>query len=364
MNVLEKQRLIDLISCGHILASVKTIDNKIIKLILSSPTAMIKAAGSLVYQEAYDESIAAGILPEDQEIQTYIQINKWNPQTDIEIEGLKKDIYNIRRGLLDLFFNKEKLNKARQMLRQAEMALIERLTTKYELLKTSAESCAMISQQRYIIGQIAQTLDGQKYWADNDIFNDEIDIELINQLVYIFFNKSIATTRQIREIARSSPWKEFWSSSKNICNLFNLSPVEWSNLQKDLVYWSYVYDMVNDAYERPMREIIEDDDLLDSWFIRQGEQIEERAKKDSVEIPGNKSNKPGRQEHFIVTDKEGAKAVYALNDRTGRAKVQTKQKIISKQGIIKEQDLPESQMEMRELAVSMQSKKVKSISKK
>lgn len=364
MNLAEKQRLIDLISWGCVVVSEKNADGKPIQLILHPPTAEIKAKSALLYQVAYQEAIEAGMLPEEQEIQSYIDIDKWNPQTDIEIEGLRNDIHNIRKGLLGLLFNKEKLESARSMLRLAEKALTKRFLERQELLKTSADAYALLRQQRYIIGQITRTLDNQRYWVNDNAFDEEMDIDLVTRLYTAFFEKSKTSLKQIREIARSSPWREFWASIKSPDHIFFGPSINWSELQKDLVYWSYAYDIVSEAYERPTKEIIEDDDLLDSWFIRQSDKVEEKAKQDLIELPAHKGKKTGRKEQFIVSDREGAKAVYALNDGVSRAKVKAKQALLSKHGKIKEQNLPESQIEMRELAMAAQSEKVKGIHRK
>jgi hypothetical protein len=124
-----------------------------------------------------------------------------------------------------------------------------------------------------------------------------------------------------------------------------------------LAYWSTIYDSVHEAYEKPSKEIIADDDLLDSWFIRQGEKSENKKQTNST----TQSRKGGRNEEFIMADREGAKQIYNMNDPGSRIKIKARQKLLKEKGTIREQDMPDSQREMREQLTGMQKNHVKNI---
>jgi len=70
-------------------------------------------------------------------------------------------------------------------------------------------------------------------------------------------------------------------------------------------------------------------------------------------------HKDGRQEQFIITDASGAEKVYSLNDPINRAKIKAKQQIIEKRTVVKVQNMPDSQAEMRQLAMKKWRDKVK-----
>ena len=124
----QKQRLIDRISWGCMLVDTVTENDQLLHLILHPPTAEDRARAALVYDRAYREAVQAGMDTEEQAIQTAIEIGQWDQKTEQEvIPGLKKDIHNIRRGLLDLFFQKTRLEKARSLLRSAEEVLTQKL---------------------------------------------------------------------------------------------------------------------------------------------------------------------------------------------------------------------------------------------
>jgi hypothetical protein len=357
MDIATKERLIAKISWGYIPITVALQDGTLIPLLLHPPIPKEQAKAALTYSIELQRGLIIGLSSEKETLENLILLGRWNSDRDVEIEGLQKDIHTIRRGLLDFLFNTTKLEKARSLLRRAEKALIERLNKKHILLQNSAESHAEICQQQCLIGQITETEDGKLFWPTAQDFDECNDNGLIMQLCESFFQKSRISISLIRKLARSQQWRAYWETAKNTNDLFDGSVVSWSLNQRELAYWSTIYDSVYNAYERPSKDIIVDDDLLDSWFIRQGEKIEGKTQT-------QQPTKPGRNEEFIMADREGAKRIYNMNDPGSRAKIKARQKLLNEQGSIREQDMPDSQREMRQQLLNMQRKHVKDIGHK
>jgi len=351
-----RQRLLDQISWGNMLVSEDTPA----PFILHVPTSEIKARSSMVYDLSFRQAIQDGLMRKEAVLEHFMVLGQWDPQKDVEIAGIREDIQTMKKGLLDYLFQKEKLEKIRSTIRSAELALFERVAERIKLAKISAESNALLMQQRFVISKITRTMDDNLYWPTDKAFSDERDIELINKLVNIFYEQSTISISQMREIARTHPWRGLWIANKNNGHWFNKSPDEASSLQQSLLYWSYIYDIVFDSMDRPIKQVVEDDDLLDSWFLRQADKIEQHSREQLFKPQTSKmKQKDGRQEQFIVTDKTGAKEVYSLNDPITRAKIKAKQQIINKHATIKEQNMPDSQVEIRQLAMKQWRDKVK-----
>lgn len=357
MDSVEKERLIAIINWPYIPATVETKYGILISLLLRPPTPKEQAKAAMVYSCEYQRGIALGLSSEYDIIKDMISLNIWSDQKDIQIKGLREDIHNIRRGLLDFLFNRTKLEKARTLLRRAESVLFEKLAQRYNLTENSAEAHALICQQRYLISSIAETENGDLFWKSQSDFEESDDISVIRQLCELFFKQSRISMKIIRELARSQEWRAYWEITKNTNDLFDGSVVCWSLNQRELAYWSTIYDAVHGAYEKPSKDIIEDDDLLDSWFIREGE------KKENSNI-SSKPNKKGFNEEFIMSDRDGSKHVYDMNDSNSRAKIQARQKVVNQRGVVKEQDMPDSQRDMREKLSGMQRQHIKDISRR
>ena len=351
------ERLVDIISWGKTL-----VRDSSVRLILRNPTPEEKARAALIYTQALITATSIGVMTEAETLASLIEFDQWSEKKEQEIEGIKTDINTIRRGLLDFLFQRDRLEKARSLLRSAEKALTERLTARQELVRTSAESQALLEQQRYLIGLVAETEDGQPYWSSREVFGEETDTDFVQRLCQVFFETSIPTAT-IRKVARSGIWRAKWGAAKQLGHLFDNEMPEWSQAQCDLVHWSIAYDSVYEAYERPSEDIIEDDDVLDSWFIRQHEKLEARTNKSTGEkqIDNSKSRKGGRNEQFLMADAEGAKKVYDMNDPMSRIKIRARQKMLQEKGAVQEQHMPDSQREMKQQLSEMQRKHVKSI---
>lgn len=360
MDVAEKERLISVISWGNIPVTVGAKNGDILSLLLPPPTPKQQAKATLVYSIELRKAIATKLPSEQDLLVDFISLGQWSPNKELEIEGLQKDIHTIRRGLLDFLFNRTKLEQARSLLRRAEDALIERLNKRHSLLMNSAESHAEVCRQRYLIGLITETEDEKLFWPTIEHFNNHNDNLLVLQLCEAFFYTSRISVALIRELARSSQWRVYWEIAKNTNDLFDNPVSSWSLNQRELAYWSTVYDSVNNAFEKPSGDVVEDDDLLDSWFIRQGEKIEDKTQK----VPVSQHNKPGANETFIMADNEGAKQVYKMNDSASRIKLKARQKVLQREGAVKEQNMPDSQMDMRQQLANMQTKQVKDIGRR
>lgn len=360
MDTGEIERLIATISWSHIPAFVTTKDGTELSLLLRPPTQMEQAKSTIIYNTEYQKSLILGLSCEYATIQELIELGQWSDQKESEITGLQDDIYKIRLGLLDFLFDRTKLEKTRSLLRRAEVALVERLSQRQELTQNSAEAHALICQQRYLTSCITETENNNAFWHKKEDFEEFSDIGLITQLCDIFFRKSKLSSKIIREIARSQTWRVYWEIAKNTGDLFGTIISLWSSNQRELVYWSGVYDSVYGAYERPSSDIISDNDLLDSWFMRQSKKTDKTSQSNTI----GGQTKPGRNEQFIMADREGAKRVYDMNDPGTRAKIRARQRVLQKHGSVKEQDMPDSQQEMRQQLAAMQKKTIKDISRR
>ncbi len=364
MDHIEIENLINIVSYGATEMFCQ-IDNKSHLFILHSPTQQDKYRSTQIYNKEFSKAILNGLKKDDELLQEYINANLWTVEKNQKIETIKKDIHKIKRGLLDFLFQKEKLQRIKQYLRKLEFELITILDEKQKLISGSANNHALMCQQRFIISRVVRTENNEMVWPTHKDFEDEKNLNFINELTLSFFQTSKISVSKIRELARSNTWRSTWSVAKSISNLFEHSITRWSSNQSDLVYWSQIYDMVYESYERPKQEIVEDDDLLDSWLIRQNEKSQSDSKSglDHGESK-HQFKKQGRQEQFVMADKEGAKEIYSMNNPGDRQKIIKKQSIIQNKGSVKEQDMPDSQMEMKLIAADQRKAKIKDVRKR
>lgn len=343
MEYFDKQRIIDSILWGKIPTHNPA-------LIFDVPSAEDRGMASLIYKQLTQ---SYGFLSTEESLDFF----GWTIDHEAEILVLRKDVEKIKRGLLDYYpLYKSKLRKARQILRATEKTLLQKITSKYECLIYTAEHYALIESQKYMIGRITKTIDGQKYWATDKDFYNEVDLTFINMLRNMYFDETNYSEAIFRELARSEPWRSFWGLFKTTDRLLN------SDHQRRLIYWSQVYDAVYESCERPATEVINDDDLIDSWFIRQADQMEKHSKEKAIDEKVKPGKPGGRQEQFIFSDKEGSQEIYDMNDPLRKARIRSQQEIIKKKGRVEDQDLPVSQEQLRQQLMDKRSQQRKTIS--
>lgn len=358
MTYQEQERLIVSISCSD--TFIKYFSPKLRKFlhfIVRPPTVHESAVANYIYDEEYSKAKETGLMTEIEAIDSMIFLGQWDRENDNKMETIKQDIYKIKKGLLELFFHDEKLQRAKKMLRKAEDELVKLFVQKHNLLQNTAETHATISSQRYLIGRITKNEKNEPLWPDEEVYDNCCDNDLISYLCNQYFTQSRLSEPVLRELARSQAWRRRWDVGVKTGLLFAGPVTSWSQNQLDLAYWSSVYDSVYDAYERPSKEIICDDDLLDSWFINQSEKIDNKHKAPI-------SSKSGRNETFIMADEKGAKRVYDMNDKLTRAKIQNRQKVIDDNGVVAEQNFSDSKAEMKQQLMSKQSRHMRDIRKR
>jgi frataxin-like iron-binding protein CyaY len=326
------------------------------EFILRPATVEEKAHAALVYERALATAQEEGALSETEALQLRCDTGEWSEAEEKQIKGLQEDIHKLKRGLLDYLFKVEQLEKIRGTIRRAEQTLIEKWLKRESLLNETASHYAEMAQQRFIVGRVTMTSDCQPYWPTEEDFDACTDTALVEHLLNQYFFASRFNEEVIRELARTDPWRSIWMASKHTGILFDGPPGAWSSNQIQLIRWSHIYDVVYESSERPSDVVIEDDDLLDSWIIRQNEKASDYAKKtESQRLLGDVKDRDGRQEVFVVADAEGAKRVYEMNDAQARRVVRTTQEIAANRGEIKDADLPHSQMEIRMKAMARES---------
>jgi hypothetical protein len=338
----EKQRIIDSIICGDIFVEY---NNKIYTL--KAPNSRIRSFSNFIYNKEFKKAKEGGIMTSEELLNYY----NWYENKEMDIKILTNQIKEFTKQLIGMSLSPNKLKSAKQMVRELNHKLINTIQEKHNLTMNSAENHASTAQQRYIVSQIT-FINDSRLWPTQESFDDCDNYSLINYLTKQYFIESNISVNILRILARTNPWRGIWMSNKND-NPFDRGPCDWSENQKNLVYWSRIYDMVYDSYERPPSNIIDDDLLLDSWFNTQADKIESKAKQDAVEKlldkgKKNKNSKPGRKEHFIVASKEEANEIYKLNNPSGKIHIKTQNKAIQEKGKLPDEKTPMGLKEQRE----------------
>ncbi len=352
MDYQEKQRLIDLIYWGKL----PTVQQDI-QFVLDIPTSETKAMSTIIYDQSLDYARANDLLTEDE----CLEFGGWSEDDETDLLTLNKDLIIVQRGLLKCMLNNMQLLKAKTLLKSIRRKHYDKAIEKQKLLYNSDRSHATTQQQRYIISQITRLPSGELFWATQENFDNFDNTSLVNMLCEFYFMDAVIDDDDIRLLARTDPWRVRWVYFKSGGDLFTK---DLSRNQEKLIFWSHAYDNVFDAYERPAKKVIEDNDLLDSWFIQQSDKMEKNSTKREIDKLTPKKSPKGRQEIFLPTDREGAKDIHDLNTPQAKGKIRMRQRVLNDGKVVEDQNLPDSQSEIRQQATKDLSQRMKNISRR
>lgn len=258
-----------------------------------------------IYEKSYDDCLIDGIMTNDEALEWLKSEGLWTDIQEQDIKNSQDNIENIKLEMFKSSLNKDKVETLRKQLRGIEKALIKASSYKYSLLQNTCETNAEHDQKTWLILRSIK------------VRNKNFSIEDNISTVYSVYQQNLLSDKDIRELARSEPWHSLWTvSEKGKLPLFKLyRDREITYNQRNLLLWSQTYDNIQESIECPDREIIEDDDLLDGWFILQARERKKEKKKKLLDQSTNNEKINNSSEVFIVGEsQEHVKEIQTLND--------------------------------------------------
>lgn len=306
-------------------------------LMIKPPSAEDKTFADFFSNEVYEESKLDGFWTKEELREYLIENGYWSEEEESSIEQLNKNIENMKVDYLSSFHSQASKDYIKRNLSQVNEK-VEKLFIKRGLFLD--KTCDYIREYFY-----QGFLIEKNCYSGNEIcrkYGMHTLVDRVNSQINQQFSL-------LRETAKSARWRNMWGASKE--RTFANSPSSFTDLQLNLISWSYFYDNVYESPERPSQEIIEDDIALDGWSIKQRRSREEENKKKNAEnLPGSKS----AGEIFIpAKNKEDVAHITKMNDGYGLAKIKSLAKDLKQHGAVEESNLTSTRQELQMAANSM-----------
>ena len=317
-----KSYLIERILYGKVV--LKLGDNSIY---ISPPSLEDKLSAEEIYQEKLQEARWDGMLDSDDLLYYLVYKKLWSTEEETKLTQIDKDMDEIKYKMFSLKFKSEERKNGRKYLDIARKEKERLVSKKHQYDHATCEGYAQGCKFRYLL---EKCVDG------------DYPIDKIITLYY----KAKLTDITYRELARTEPWRSYWSTSKN--DVFGKPSAFLTEEQRSLIVWSQMYDSIYKSPECPHETVIEDDDLLDGWLIHQRKERDKDAlKSDADSITGNQKIK-NAQEVFVMTtgSKEDITKVESLNDPMAKIKKMQRQAYLQKYGEVKESDMPDTKQNL------------------
>lgn len=297
MNTYEREYFISRLRSGVYLIKMNGV-----KIRVLTPTIEDEYEANEVWQEAYDQAIMDSIFTEEEIWEWMESKGLWSPEKDEKIEGIQKDIEKMKVGVFEGRNNTALVNQTKRYIRAAEKAKTNLVTEKHELYGRTAEGLAAQEKSLTLFERCC-------YVGKERLDCNDIDVSAL----FYEYNKMLLSETQLRELARNDPWRMYWLMKDHTPLFANLDGRQLSPDQKGILIWSNMYDNIQESMDCPTEDVIEDDDMLDGWFIIQRKKQEsERAK---IELEKRTNSKIANSDEILVmasTQKE-ADSIHSMN---------------------------------------------------
>lgn len=335
-----------MIRSGKVFITYKDLELEICPLTLDQSFKSCK-----VYQESYEKALSEEMMTEDDVNQWMIENELWTIHDDKKEEGLKKDIEKLKEEIYNARKNTSMVNNIRKYLRAGESQLSSHLNKKYMYHQNTCEGIASTERLIWIIKNTT--------YKNNKLYDFE-DVSL--QYVVDEWQSHFLSEKQYRDLARNDPWKSLWivRESSKVPLFCNPPNTELTYNQKNLLIWSQMYDNIQESIDCPSKEVIEDDDMLDGWFIVQNKKRErERSEKDFEQDTVSEKIK-NASEVYIISNGENDKInkINNMNDPFSRSIKRQREKVIEQNGLVEEQHLPDQRQKIQMMATNQMRGKI------
>ena len=306
-----------------------------------------KYEASLIYDKVMQD-----IKYEDmftwEDAQRLFELNgKWTNHDEAGLKDLDEMVEGTKLQMYLNHTNPMSIDKLRKKLRQIQSGIVKSNQTKYKLYHATKESHAENTRAEFLIAMSLRDNCGNK------VYNIDSFWDCNNSLIQSAIEKKANYPMdKIRKIARQEPWRSMWIAHKG--DAIGKPSVEWTEHQRILCSFSKMYDNVYESTECPPDEVINDDDVLDGWFVKQRKDREEAKQEKSTDHHFGNHKGTGRQELFVMArNQDEVNSILNQNDASGKNIIQTRKQVMQNANgkEIKEQEMPDVRRDLQMQAV-------------
>ena len=304
-------------------ASYISYEDKTIKIFTPTPEESVEL--NMHYSRILDESIKAGTMTKAESKVFMLERGIWVQEDEdirsameMNLKTLKKEAYNNRKNILAVDAIRKSIDNTRDILYEKTIKL-----NRY--LDRTAEGLAIMSAGKEHIRMCS--------YSGEDI----VDFESVSiDAIYSLYQRTMLREEQLRHLCKTDPWKTIWYLNQSSFQpiFFNKNNRDLSYNQQNMVIWSRMYDSVYESIECPEDYVIDDDILIDGWFIVQKEKRDSEQAKRGIE---NSRPSHNADEVYVVTkNNEEAKRVNSINSNFGSMIKKQREGQIKKHGEIQQ----------------------------
>tara|TARA_R110002167_G_scaffold124960_2_gene304749 strand:+ start:749 stop:1780 length:1032 start_codon:yes stop_codon:yes gene_type:complete len=290
-----------------------------------------------IFMESYEEAMSQDMMSSEECLAFMMDNDIWGVKKEDDLDKLGKEIDKLKISVFTNYFNSERREQSRATLNQAKELLNKLHAEKHSYDHTTDLGIATYSKNAWLIETCTKYKDGTLYdWTHIDV-----------QKAMHIQSAETLSEKQIREIAKTTPWQGYWSLKSEEGNIFKKHPMELTNNQQHLISWSRAYDNVNESPDCPVDEIIQDDDAFDGWMTKQREDRDsQKGEKMGEDLTSKHST--ANEVFVMAATKEDADKVNDLNNPAIKMLKKQRMKHVDSAQSVKYQEFKDVKMTLTE----------------
>jgi len=289
------------------------------------------------HMESYERALEAGLMTEEEMLDWMRSRQLWTEDDDNQVKQLEENLERLRVEIFNARYHSEKREHIRKYIRATEKGLSEQLEKKYANRQNTCEGLASLEKSLSFIKQCT-------FMGSEPCDFEDIDI---NNVLYEF-NEMVLGEGDIRNLARNDPWRSLWLMRES-CKfaMFANQDRDLSIDQKNIIVWSRMYDNIQESMECPSDDVINDDDMLDGWFIIQRKKQEsDRAESELESRVGNEKISNAQEVFVMAQTQDDANSINSVNTLQSQMVKKERMEIMRSKGQVKDLDFKDQQRKM------------------
>ncbi len=315
-----------------------------ISLKIVTPTILEEYQINETYNQSYVNAINDGIKTEKEITEWMIEKELWTDDDENKLNGIKKDIDKLKIEIFNSRNNHSLVQKIRLYLREAEKHLIKQINKKNLFYENTCESIASLDRSFHYL-KLCTYLNDKLY---------DFELYSLEYILHKYYSLMLPEP-QLRELARNEPWKTLWIlNGSNVFKLFDNFERQLSIDQRNLLIWSKMYDNIQESVDCPSEDVINDDDMLDGWFLLQkNKRDKEKAQREFEETNTNSKIKNADEVFIMANSKEDFARIDNMNDIHQKMIKKQRFETIKKKGEASQLDFQDEKLKLAQVSNTM-----------
>lgn len=314
---------------SRILAGVHIINVGGQDIVVKPPTRYQKYLAQLEYDRALSDLRFDRYFTKKTIVDTLIALKIVPTDIDTKLSKIDSDIEKLKHQLYLNHIDPVKTKIIRKSLKDTRTLQNGLLSARHSLDHLTIEGYAEASRLYRLFSFCLESLN-----------NEPINSPEIIEKVVIKINNERVSNENMRELARTEPWRSVWNAHGD-----SVFGVDTSEDQKTLILYSKMYDSVNKAHEPPDDKIINDDDMLDGWMIEQRKEYEREQKTKKVKRGKSVTNLDADEIYLFnqtkQSEKEFIKQTEEMNSFEAKLIKGQRSAALKANGTLSEVDMPD-----------------------